>query len=92
MTGFDETTKAILFKKSGTLKEAVATGLTVKDNSRGIIYDAQGNFMLRVPNNNEAYCQAKAPLDPALAEEVGKELMSMADDKGAKYIIKGLEP
>ena len=55
------------------------------------MYEAQGNFMLRVPNNNEAYSQAKALLDPALADEVGKELMSMVYDKGAKYIIKGLD-
>ena len=88
--GRDSTTKVISLRKCTSMKEALITAQKAKEPARGIVINNLGQLMLRIFGDDAALGQAKALLDPALAEELG-DLLTMTEDKGTKYVIKGMD-
>ena len=83
--GFDDTTFAISLRRNTTVKDAKESARKFSGLSRGVIYDSNtGQLKIRVPKDEESINQAKAVMDPALAELVGKEMMTLAENNGNK--------
>ena len=73
------------------MKEAKENARKLGGLSRGVIYDSNnGRLQIRIPKGEDILNQAKALLDPALAELVGKEMMNLPESSGTRYVIKGL--